>query len=165
MINRAEIIQFVRTKGAYVLFVLLLFTWPLAWKYTSLGLDVETAVGSQVECVFYRVRWPGDGSIMIGRIDEPLRPYRHPLERFDLGGVFFHPAMNLHPANVWERMGFRWVDYDSALNPGPCDVSPHAARVKLIGFPHSLIVLAAAAMAFAQFRRLRRAKTANDHQG
>src|SRR4051812_45845542 len=38
---------------------ILLLTWPLAWKYTSLGLDIETRNGPITECTYYRVRWPG----------------------------------------------------------------------------------------------------------
>ncbi|CAN5437520.1 hypothetical protein BH10PLA1_BH10PLA1_04120 [soil metagenome] len=145
--------KFISAHGPFLALILLLLTWPIAWMYSSLGIDLETPVGTQVVCVFYRVRWPGDGSIMIGRIDEPLRAPKHPLERFDLGGVFFRPAMELHPASLWERLGFRWVNYDRDRDAGPCDVSPHAARVKLIGFPHGLIVLGWAALLAGQRRR------------
>ncbi len=137
-----------------ILSSLLLITWPLAWKYTSVGLDVETANGPITECTYYRVRWPGDGSIMFGRIDEPRRADRKPYEHYDLGGLFFAPAQTLHPQSIWQRLGFRWVDYDRTRDAGPCDVSPHAARARLIGFPHVLLIIATAGWAiFVRGRR------------
>ena len=90
---------------------------------------------------------------MFGRIDEARRADRKPYEHYDLGGLFFAPAQTLHPQNVWQRLGFRWVDYDRNRDAGPCDVSPHAGRARLIGFPHGLLVIAVAAIAVFARRR------------
>lgn len=138
-----------------VLLVVLLLTWPLAWKYTSFGIDLETPNGPITECTFYRIRWPGDGSIMFGRIDEPYRADRKPLERFDLGGLFLHAAMELHPKTVWNRLGFRWVNYDKSRDGGLCDESPHAAKAWLVGFPHGLLILGYAGWIIWRIRRVR----------
>ena len=55
-----------------VLVAVLLVAWPLTYRYSSLGLDVETPRGESVESRFYRMRWPGDGSVWVGWIDQQL---------------------------------------------------------------------------------------------
>ena len=50
--------------------LLLLLVWPLTHRYTSIGVDTETQQGELVEGRHYRLRWPGDGSVMVGWIDE-----------------------------------------------------------------------------------------------
>lgn len=154
------LLKFLTRATPLVSLVILLLTWPLAWRYTSLGLDVETRNGQMTDCTYYRVRWPGDGSIMFGRIDEPHRADRKAFERYDLGGLFLHPAMELHPKSTWNRLGFRWVDYDKTRDGSVCDESPHAARARLFGFPHVLLILASATVVFLQRDRSPRPRNA-----
>jgi hypothetical protein len=135
---------------------LLLLTWPLAWRYTSVGIDLETPHGDTVDCTFYRVRWPGDGSIMIGRIDRSRAVGKKALEPFDLGGVFLRPGRSFPSDNVWQRLGFRWVDHDHTRDGGWSPFTPGDMRAKLIGFPHGLVILAWAGFVVWHVRRARK---------
>ena len=145
------------TYSATFILALLLFTWPLAWRYTSVGIDLETPHGDTVDCVFYRVRWPGDGSVMIGRIDRSRAAGKKVLEPFDLGGVFLTSGRSLPADNVWQRLGFRWIDYDSTRDGPYSAFAPGARRAQLIGFPHGLVILAWAGFVMWCVRRSRKA--------
>jgi hypothetical protein len=96
-------------KGRPVVFILLLLTWPLTFRYTSVGVDTEHADGATVRERYWRIRWPGDGSVMLGWVDDHRMPDKHPPETFDLGGTFLQPAKPLPVGSVWNRLGFWWV--------------------------------------------------------
>lgn len=63
--------------------------WPFAWRYTSFGFDLERADAEGVRCDWWRVRWPGDGTV--GVLHEvTMRPRSDgPIESFDVGGALF----------------------------------------------------------------------------
>ena len=80
---------------------MLLLVWPLTYRYTSLGVDSEEMVGQSVHGRYYRVRWPGNGSLMGGYVDS----HHHfrvdkPADAFDLGGTFLQPAKAPPPRSV-----------------------------------------------------------------
>lgn len=141
------------SRASTIILVVLLLTWPLAWKYTSVGIDLETPHGDTVDCVFYRVRWPGDGSIMIGRIDRSRAAGKKVLEPFDLGGVFLSTGRTYSADTIWHRFGFRLIDYDHTRDGPYTPFAPGAHRAKLIGFPHGLIILAWAGLVVWRVRR------------
>lgn len=116
-------------KARLAVFLLLLLTWPLTFRYTSVGVDTERAEADTVRQRFWRVRWPGDGSVMVGWIDEHRRPEEHALEAVDLGGVFLRPPKPLPPQSLWNRLGFWWV---TAMRG--------ADAVFLVGVPHWLLM-------------------------
>ena len=141
-----------------IIFALVLAAWPLTRWYTSFGVDFEQNDGPAVHCHYYRLRWPGDGSMMIGRIDEERARDRKPGEGVDLGGLFFHPPVKLVYGSIWNRLGFWAVNYDRDRDAGPCPISPLAERAWVIGFPYWLLVLAVAVPVAVQLfrRRVRR---------
>ncbi len=141
--------QLIWRHGPVVILLLLLLTYPLAFKYyTSIGIDLETPDGPVVQCSFWRVRWPGDGSVMFGREDEPRSADKKVLERFDLGGAFFRPPLKLGPQTFWHRMGFRWVNYDRSRDGPHLEIAPFNQRAILLGFPYWLIILGWAGVVF-----------------
>lgn len=122
----------------------LLACWPLAWRYSSFGIDLEHPAGDSVECVFYRLRWPGDGSVCVARVVEHRAPEGRPLEPWDLGGAFLRPAPDLHPATTWQRLGF-WCFDIAAGEPAPAIVAGADSAV-IVGVPHWLLVVIALAL-------------------
>jgi hypothetical protein len=78
------------------------------WTYTSLGIDrEELEPGGTVLSRYERVRWPGDGSLWVGRGHwrESADPARR-LDGFDLGGAFFRPPRRTEARSAWNRFGF-----------------------------------------------------------
>jgi hypothetical protein len=132
----------------------LLGLWPLSHRYTSLGLDLEQADGpSRARCTFYRLRWPGDGSVCVGRLVTHRPAHAKPLARFDLGGRFFQPAMPTTPATAWNRLGFWWITDPNTPAAAAPAMAPGASEVVLVGVPHWLAVAVAGASAYPVWRR------------
>ncbi len=85
-----------------------LVMWPFGYRlYTSFGIDADRVDDAFVTQTHYRLRWPGDGSFMVGA-NEFRHPKSKPLERFDLGGAFFRAPRKPTPQSGWNRMGF-WL--------------------------------------------------------
>ena len=120
--------------------VLGLVTWPMACRYTSFGLDLERAEGAQVRQTFWRLRWPGDGSVALVWIAEHRDLAAGAVEPWDLGGAFLEPAPRLAASGFWQDHGFWWVDADAASGAVPGIVGG-ADRAVLVGVPHGLVAL------------------------
>ena len=116
-------------KFRLAVFILLLLTWPLTFRYTSVGIDTEHAEADTVRERFWRIRWPGDGSVMLGWVDDHRMPMKHELEPFDLGGTFLQPSKGLPVGSVWNRLGFWWVTGMKG-----------ADGVILVGIPHWMLI-------------------------
>lgn len=140
------------------IFFLLLITLPLSYRYTSLGIDVETLGHGRVACTYYRLRWPGDGSVVIGRIAEHRHVDRKPLQSFDLGGVFLRPGRSLSPSSFWNRLGFWSVDYDHTRHGPPPQMAPGAERARMLGVPWWFLTLLAGTMAIVAQVRSKRSR-------
>jgi hypothetical protein len=90
--------------------------------YTSIGIDADTRSQKNITHHYYRVRWPGNGSIWFGggntqRASDPSKPY----EPFDLAATFFYANPVLPETNSGlNRWGF-WHQYQNkpTLNPTP----------------------------------------------
>ena len=77
-----------------LLLAFMLLAATLMWlssytHYTSIGIDVDMRQDKQISHHYYRVRWPGNGSIWLGggvsqRASDPDKPY----EPFDLAATF-----------------------------------------------------------------------------
>ena len=145
-------------RGAWVVLVVLLLVWPLTYRYTSVGLDLESPHGQQVDQTFYRVRWPGNGSVLVGRIDEHRDATTRRVQRFDRGADIQRPAKPLPAHSTWNQLGFWWFHADAAAGDPPTEAAPHADRVWLAGVPHWLLVLLAAAAAVRSLLRRRRTR-------
>lgn len=140
----------------------LLAFWPLSHRYTSLGLDLEQPDGpDRVRCTFYRLRWPGDGSVCVGRLVEHRAADAKPLERFDLGGRFFKPAKETGPQTAWNRVGFWRITDPTTPQAAAPAMAPGASEVFLVGVPHWLLVAISVPLAIAATRkRIRRSRAA-----
>jgi hypothetical protein len=114
--------------------------------FTQFGVDMEHEERDQFVIAYYRLRWPGDGSLWIGGTSYARPRANRPLERFDLGGVFFLRPRRPQPRTVWNRLGF-WRDRyrmpDSERDPrawlqqvwGHWDGIPGWLPVLLFGLP------------------------------
>jgi hypothetical protein len=92
-----------------------LVMWPLGHRYyTSVGFDVERAEGEVIVQTHYRIRWPGDGSFLMGR-DAFRRPGPGPVDRFDLGGAFFKAPRIPPQRSPWNRWGFWFIRLEDAV--------------------------------------------------
>ncbi len=109
--------------------------------------------GQSVESRFYRLRWPGDGSLMIGWIDEHRPAAEGRPQGFDLGGLFLLPPRTPTPHSRWNRLGFWLEDVVAAHKDPPSEAAPRADRVMLVGVPHWLLVLLASAVVAWQLAR------------
>jgi hypothetical protein len=138
---------------SWLVLVLLLLVWPLTFRYTSVGVDVEASHGAQVDQKFYRLRWPGNGSLLVGRIDEHRAASTGKVQGVDLGGDFLRPPRRIEPRSTWNRLGFWWIHADVEGGDRPTDAAPHADRVWLLGVPHWLLVVLAAAAVLRGRRR------------
>jgi hypothetical protein len=90
------------------------------WTYTSLGIDRDVLEpGGTVLSRYWRVRWPGDGSLWIGGgwWREPSSPSRQ-IDSFDLGGVFFKPSRRPEAQSAWNRIGFWQVGFEENQRHG-----------------------------------------------
>ena len=134
-------------RTVWVVLVVLLVAWPLTYRYTSVGLDLESSRGQSVDQTFYRVRWPGNGSVLVGRIDEHRDASSGRVQQLDLGADVLKKARPIETHSTWNRLGFWWIHADVAGGDAPTDAAPHADRVWFVGVPHWLLVLLAAATA------------------
>lgn len=132
--------------GLWLAFAAALATWPIAHRYTSFGVDRERLDGARVRCDFWRVRWPGDGSLAAG-VETTWRD-GGPIAACDLGGRFLLPAHELAPRDAGERAGFWCVRHAGAAAAAPPIVAG-AERAFLIAVPHWLVVVATAVVALA----------------
>lgn len=137
--------QLVRSAVSAAAAALLLW-WPFAYRYTSFGLDCECAQGGGVEQTFWRLRWPGDGSVALAFLVEHRAADSGSLEPFDLGGSFLQAAAELRAEGFWQRHGFWWVRVNAATGPAPPIVAG-ADCALLVGVPHWLLVAVAALVA------------------
>ena len=147
--------------GLWVASAALLALWPLSHRYTSLGLDLEQPENpTRVRCTFYRLRWPGDGSVCLARLVEHRAADAKALERFDLGGRFFKPPKETRPQTAWNRGGFWWITDPTTPAAAAPAMAPGASEAFLIGVPHGLLVALSLPMAIVATRRRIRASRA-----
>jgi hypothetical protein len=142
----------------------LLALWSRNHRYTSLGLDLEQPDGpTRVRCTFYRLRWPGDGSVCVGRLVEHRAADAKALERFDLGGRFFKAAKETRPQTAWNRFGFWWITDPKTPVAAAPGMAPGASEAFLVGVPHWLLcVLSVAIALLATIRRRKTPRASSD---
>ncbi len=95
-------------RGAWAAAIGLLVLWVVGcWRYTSVGFEFEAITDEGVMREdMYRVRWPGDGSVMVGGGTFHRPADAKVLEPFDLGAVFFRAPQPREPQSGWNRHGF-----------------------------------------------------------
>lgn len=123
-----------------------LLAWPFAYRFSSFGIDRERADGARVRCDFWRVRWPGDGSVALC-LETTWRDGGD-ITAWDLGGRFLWPPRDLAPCDRMQRAGFWWVDHTGPAGAAPPIVAG-AERAFLVAVPHWLVALATATCALA----------------
>jgi hypothetical protein len=98
--------------------VIFLVLWPVGFRYYStVGIDRDRRDSdASVCCRYYRVRWPGDGSLHIGGGVSHYRFGSKAVEPFDWGGRFFQAPRRDVPRSFFNRLGFWWIQkqYDDA---------------------------------------------------
>lgn len=87
--------------------LVLLLLWVIGcWRYTSVGYEFDILTEDVMREDYYRVRWPGDGSILVGSGWVHLPIGAKELEPFDLGAAFFREPRIREPQNHWNQWGF-----------------------------------------------------------
>jgi hypothetical protein len=117
----------------------LLLWWPFAYRYTSIGCEWELQVDDELHSVYWRVRWPSDGSVVLARIEHEQRLDRMP-EAFDLGATFLKPAQATGAVTFWQNLGFWWLSVDAREAPVP-DLVKDAERAFVVGVPHACLLV------------------------
>ncbi|MEQ1891314.1 MAG: hypothetical protein ABL998_02130 [Planctomycetota bacterium] len=86
------------------------------FRYSSVGLDHNLRSGEAGLVTYYRVRWPGDGSLWVGRSSH--RVPRAQLSRYPLepGGRLLGSPVIPRPSSRWNRLGF-WCVTDVDADP------------------------------------------------
>jgi len=111
-----------RKLTRYCLILTLLALIPL-WLSSyhlrsAIGFEQEQRQGEQVHYHYYRIAWPGNGSLLIGHGISTV-PY-HPeqtYDAFDIAASFFKPPRPQWPAqSLWNRLGFWYVNEPAPVN-------------------------------------------------
>jgi len=104
------------------------------FRYSSLGLDhnASTAAGGLV--TYYRLRWPGDGSLWLGLCSHHVP--RAQLSRYSLepGGRFLGAPLSPVPSSPWNRSGF-WLVTDVEADPLGVLNWPDPVQSRWLGIP------------------------------
>jgi hypothetical protein len=110
------------------------------YRYTTFGPDKNEMRGEQAYTTYYRVRWPGDGSMWLGYAGQPHEINKDSHKEWDLGGTFFAPPTLIEPKTDWQRAGF-WNVPNVENDPFEPLRYPGADESKWIGMPGWLPVL------------------------
>lgn len=93
--------------------LLLTLLWLSSYThYTSIGVDSERVKGETVDYHYYRLWWPGNGSLLVGRgiTMQPFNPEKQ-YDNFDLGAAFFRPqSRKLEARTAWNKTGFWYIN-------------------------------------------------------
>lgn len=85
--------------------------WMLSYfYYSAIGIDDDRIRSNDILHSYYRIHWPGDGMMWLGRgsVSRPLNSQK-PLETLDLAGVLFRPPSTKpkpFPETHWNHLGF-----------------------------------------------------------
>ncbi len=140
-----------------MLSLLLLAWWPFAHCYTSVGFEFEQRIENGIAGVYWRVRWPSDGSIIFARIERETEDASRVPDAFDFGAAFLKPAQACGGETFWQQLGFWLLSVDVREDRIPGMIKD-ADRAWVIGMPHGLLVLVCSS-SWWLLRRQRRAKT------
>lgn len=122
---------------------------PFAWHfYTSLGLDFERPRADHTDYTYLRLRWPGDGSLLLGLETIPLHTLNHQPIPIDLAATFLASPRPLQPRPRANRLGF-WL----ITHPTP---NSRATSSFWLGIPAFLPVIVLALSPLLCLRALRK---------
>ncbi|MFT4514986.1 MAG: hypothetical protein ACI89X_001244 [Planctomycetota bacterium] len=71
-----------------------------------MGVEFEQRVDNGLDAVYWRVRWPSDGSVILARIvHQSMDAAREP-DAFDFGATFLKPSQPCDAETFWQNLGF-----------------------------------------------------------
>lgn len=122
------------------------------FRYSSLGLDHNASNAGGGLVTYYRIRWPGDGSLWFGLCSH--RVPRSQLSRYPLepGGRLFAAPMSPAPSSRWNRLGF-WLATDVEADPLGVLNWPDPVRSRWLALPGWLPTLVLAGLWWRARRR------------
>jgi hypothetical protein len=78
--------------GYFLAFISLLMALACSYRHASLGLDLEEKSVAKnptmVLTTFYRLNWPGNGTLLIGGSSNRIPETGHSFQAYDIGGTF-----------------------------------------------------------------------------
>ena len=113
MLHIRRLFSYSRRALALVLVIMIV---PSFYSYTSVGFDLEYSKDGYVVEDFYRLRWPGDGSIRLGLGRMLFDPAEEDVDIVDIAGKFFEEAQVYPDARSWIRT---WLPIRRATEDGP----------------------------------------------
>ncbi len=123
--------------------------------YTSVGLDTDRRAEPANLEAHVRLRWPGNGSFLLGADQYRLPPER-PLELLDPGAALFQAPRRPVPRSRWNDWGFWLIQEEYPPTRLPVR-GPEKAAASWVGVPAWLPVLVTGAWpALATWRARRR---------
>lgn len=97
--------------------VLTIFWLSSYTHYNTFGIDSELHKNKQVENHYYRLWWPGNGSLLIGK-SVILHPYdaNKTYRQFDLGAAFFRsPSDKIKAQSFYNKIGFWFINLEKPI--------------------------------------------------
>jgi hypothetical protein len=96
--------------GYFLAFVFLIMSLACSYRHASLGLDLEEKSPPTLLATYYRLNWPGNGTLTIGGSSKRISEAGHKFEAYDIGGTFNDPPTEGTPHflgfgakdSVWE---------------------------------------------------------------
>ena len=80
----------------------LLLTPPSYYRYSAVGIDTDRLDGTTITHSYYRLRWPGDGTVRCGIGEKLYSLDEEDLDPVDLAGRLFQkPTTELHRSAKW----------------------------------------------------------------
>jgi len=124
------------------------------YRYSSLGLDHNVSTAGAGLVTYYRLRWPGDGSLWLGLCSHRVpssQLSRYPLEP---GGRLLATPVIPAASSPWNKLGF-WLVSDVDADPLGVLNWPDPVRSYWVGLPGWLPSLVLAGLWWRARRRRR----------
>jgi len=122
------------------------------FRYTSVGLDHNVSTGTDGLLAYYRLRWPGDGSVWIGRSSHHVPRSQLSRYPFEPGGRLLAAPVVPRPSSPWNRAGF-WLVTEVENDPLGVLNWPDPVQSQWIGVPGWLPALLLLGLAWRARRR------------
>lgn len=119
--------------------------------YTSVGLDLDRHAEPANLEAHVRLRWPGNGSFLVGA-DQYWLPAERPLTLVDPGAALFQAPRRPPPRSVWNRLGFWLIREQHPPTELPVR-GPEKASAAWVGVPSGVPVLLAGLWPWRRWRR------------
>jgi hypothetical protein len=107
--------------GYSLAFVTLVMSLACSYRHASVGLDLEEKNPPMVLATYYRINWPGNGTLMLGGSSNRFSGDKHSFQAYDLAGTFNKPP----DGEIPHFLGFGYAnkqwedDYNMAHSDAP----------------------------------------------